>query len=330
MKKNKKRFVLSDGEVTNSYGFRVLTAGIDLERFKANPICLNEHRNSTKDVLGTWEDIQVEGHTLTATPNFDTEDEQGKEVARKVNNGTIKGCSIGIKFRYEDMQMVEDVPVIMKCELLEASFCAIPSNAASVMLYNEEGKALTEEQVQELCLSFTQKEEKSTVEKNNTNQNEKPITMKQLVAHLQLSENAGETDILNAVKGIEAKLTASENENAQLKAEKSALEKEKKERETAELNAELEAAVKDGRIDEEGKAPILELSHKSAMNLLKGLPKRKSVTEQLKSEKGELSEFEQMTWEELDKGNHLAKLKADNPEYYAERFKKQFGKEPSK
>lgn len=326
--KNKKRFVLSNGEVTNSYGFRVLTAGIDLERFKANPVCLNEHRNSTKNVLGTWEDIEVNGHILTATPNFDTEDEEGKEVARKVNNGTIKGCSIGIKFKYDDIQMIEDVPVIVKCELMEASFCAIPSNAASVVLYDEEEKQLTEKQVQDLCLSFKEKEEETTGQKKKNNQNEKPITMKQLVAHLQLSENAGETDILEAVKGIEAKLTASENEKAKLKAEKEALEKEKEEAEKAELNAELEAAVKDGRIDEEGKAPILEMPHQSAMKLLSSLKKRKSVSGQLKTEEAALSEYDKMSWQELDKGNHLAKLKAENPDYYRERFKKQFGKDP--
>lgn len=320
MKKNKKRFVLSDGDTTNSYGFRVLTAGIDLERFRANPICLNEHKNSTKDVLGTWTEIEQEGHLLTAVPNFDTEDAEGKEVVRKVNNGTIKGCSIGIKFKYDDIQLVDDVPVIVKCELVEASICAIPSNARSIVLYNQDEKPLSEAEIQELCLSVQ-------APKNET-EPQKTITMKQLTAHLQLTEGAGEAEILTAVKGIEAKLTASETEKAQLKNELNTLKKEREDEQKAQLKAELDQAIKEGRIDKEGAEPLLEMSYDKAMKVLNSLPKRQSVAGQLQNEESQLSAYDKMTWQELDKGNHLATLKEENPEYYKERFKQQFGKEP--
>lgn len=316
----KKIFVLSDGATTNSYGFRVLTQGIDLERFKANPVCLNEHRQSTKDVLGIWEDIEVKGQKLTASPKFDTQDEQGKEVVRKINNGTIKGCSIGVKFKHEDIEVIEGVPIIMKCELLEASFCAVPSNASAIVLYNNEGQQLTEKETQDLCFSF--KNQANTI-KNNTE-------MKVITAYLQLADNAGETDVLNAIKSIEAKLTASETEKGNLKKEIETLKKEKEDKQKAELTAALEMAVKDGRIDEDGKATFFELSHESAMKLLKNLPKRESVAGRINkdSEESRLSAFDKMSWEELDKGNHLASLKANHPDYYKERFKRQFKKEP--
>lgn len=320
MKNKKKRFVLSDGDTTNSYGFRVLTAGIDLERFRANPICLNEHKNSTKDVLGTWTEIEQEGRLLTAVPNFDTGDTEGKEVVRKVNNGTIKGCSIGIKFKYDDIQLIDDVPVIVKCELVEASICAIPSNANSVVLYNQDEQPLTEAEIQELCLSVKAPQNKTKPQKT--------ITMKQLTAHLQLTEGAGEAEILTAVKGIEAKLTASETEKAQLKNELDTLKKEKEDEQKAKLTAELDQAVKDGRLDEAGKEPLMALSYDAAMKVLDSLPKRQSVAGQLQNPEAQLSNFDKMTWEELDKGNHLAKLKTENPDYYKERFRLRFGKEP--
>lgn len=320
MKNKKKRFVLSDGNTINSYGFRVLTAGIDLERFRANPVCLNEHKNSTKDVLGTWTEIEQEGHLLTAVPNFDTEDTEGKEVVRKVNNGTIKGCSIAVKFRHENIQLIDDVPVITKCELLEASICAIPSNANSVVLYNQDEQLLTEEEIQQLCLSVQ--------EPKNQSETQKTIAMKQLTAHLQLTEGAGEAEILTAVKGIEAKLTASETEKKQLKDELDTLKKEKEDEQKAKLTAELDQAVKDGRLDEAGKEPLMALSYDAAMKVLNSLPKRQSVAGQLQNPEAQLSNFDKMTWEELDKGNHLAQLKAENPDYYKERFRLRFGKEP--
>lgn len=60
---NKKVFVLNDETQTNSYGFRVKTEGISLTRFESNPVCLNNHKNDTKNVLGKWVDVQKEGAT---------------------------------------------------------------------------------------------------------------------------------------------------------------------------------------------------------------------------------------------------------------------------
>lgn len=311
-----KRFVLSDERVINSYGFRVLTAGINMERFNNNPICLNDHKNSTKDVLGIWEDIKKDEHTLTATPKFDTEDADGKEVVRKVKSGTLKGCSIGITFEPDYMLMIDGVLTLTKCELLEASICAVPSNSAAIVLYNKAEQPLTETEVKTLCHDV----------KNQFKQIKTEKTMKELTAHLQLDDNANETAILNAVKGIEAKLTASQNENASLKAENESLKQAEKTRQQAELNAELEAAVKDGRLDEAGKAPFLELAHDSAMKLLQSLPKRTPVNGRMSTEDSELSKYDKMTWDEMDKGNHLAHLKAVHPDYFRERYQQEFGK----
>ncbi len=134
-----------------------------------------------------------------------------------------------------------------------------------------------------------------------------------------------------AIKAVEKQLSDSKTEYATLKTKFDALETANKDRNTAELTAELEAAVKDGRIDDAGKTPILELSHESAMKLLKSLPKRKSLKDQLQDEEEASAEskYGKLSWAELDKGNHLAKLKADFPDYYAERFELQYGRKPN-
>ncbi|MBT0527121.1 HK97 family phage prohead protease [Riemerella anatipestifer] len=307
------KFILNDETKINSKGFRVLNSGISLSRFLDNPVCLNNHSNNTKDVLGTWGNVSIDGNFLTASPEFDTEDPDGKEVVRKVNAGKIKACSIGIFIEPNGMELINDELVVTKCELFEASIVAVPSNANAIALYNEKGEILSDKEVTSLCLSA----------KNN---HSKLNTMKQVIAYLQLDANADETAIIGAVKAIEAKLTASENEKATLKAENEALKKAEDDRKKAILTAEVEQAVKDGRLDEAGKAPILALAHDSAMALLKALPKRKSVSEQLKGDEEKLAEFDKMTWDELDKGNHLATLKAQYPDYFEERKRKQFPK----
>lgn len=314
-------FITNDQNQKNSYGFYVDTAGIDLQqRFEANPVCLNNHSNDTKDVLGTWTDIEVKDGKLFMRPDFDTEDPEGKEVVRKVLAGKLKGCSLGILFDPADMVNENGKIILKKCVLFEVSIVAVPSNGNAIALFNMNGEQLSEQEIKSLCLSL------QTAKPFNNDK-----TMKKLTAHLQLAEGSTEEVILEAVKAVEAKLTASKNEYAELKTKYDILENTVKAKQKEELEAELALAVKDGRIDEAGKAPILELAHDSAMKLLKSLPVRKSVKDQIKDdEKDPETIYGKLSWEELDKGNKLAKLKADFPDYYEERFEQHFGKKPGK
>ena len=78
-----KPFVFNDESVANSYGFIIPTSGISLKRFKQNPIMLDSHWNSTKSVLGKWEDVKVENGQLTGVPVFDSEDEDVTKIQGK-------------------------------------------------------------------------------------------------------------------------------------------------------------------------------------------------------------------------------------------------------
>ena len=55
-------FVLSD-ESVNSYGFVVLTEGIDTSAFERNPVMLYMH-NRDGNVIGRWENIRKEDKRL--------------------------------------------------------------------------------------------------------------------------------------------------------------------------------------------------------------------------------------------------------------------------
>lgn len=316
-----KRFIINDETVRNSYGFRVLTKGIDTMDFLANPICLHDHRNDTKNVLGTWADLKADGGKLLGTPHFDTEDRDGKEVVRKVNKGTIKACSMGIFFKDEDMKLVGDEVILIRCKLYEVSIVAVPANAKAIALYNQEGELMTEDKIKSLCLSLQSKQ------KQQTNNN----SMKQLNVYLQLDENADEAAAIVAVKKIEAKLSVATTERDNYKQKVADLEAAETARLKAEFEAEADIAVKDGRLNADGKKALLELAdckYDKATVLLSALPKQKNISDELKDEEKKLASYDKMTWDELDKGNHLAKLKAEHKEYYQERYVKQFGSEP--
>lgn len=315
-------FIASDESVKNSYGFYVLTSGIDYQsRFAENPVCLNNHSNDTKDVLGSWGDIAVEDGKLKMRPEFDTEDVAGKEVVRKVLAGKIKGASIGITFEPDDMRMIDGKLMLEKCTLFEVSIVAVPSNAGAIALFKADGQEYTENEIKQITLSA-----------QKTNYNPKPKSMKMIATHLSLNEDASEEAVLKAVKEQEkeladqkAALTAKEVEYTALKAKFDALNTANTARLKAELNAELTAAIKDGRIDKSSEASIRELSHDSAMKLLKSLPKREKIAEQMDDAGDSLDRFRKLSWDEMDKKGLLAELKRIDPEYFEERKKAEFG-----
>lgn len=146
-------FILNDETVTNSYGFRTKNSGINLERFKANPVILDSHWNGTGDVIGRWENIKIDGTQLLADAVFDMDDEFAARIAGKVERGFLKGTSMGFSPAEKDtdwnFKKGEDgVPELMSCELMEASICAIPSNRKSlVKLYSKSQVELSADQI---------------------------------------------------------------------------------------------------------------------------------------------------------------------------------------
>lgn len=247
---SKKRFVLNDESVKNTYGFRVLTAGINLTRFNDNPVCLNNHSNSTKDVLGEWIALETKDGLLTAEPDFDTEDVEGKEVVRKVENGKIKGCSIGIIIDPDKMLLVNGELILSECELLEASIVAVPSNSKAIVLYSSEGVMLDETEVKTLCLSADK-----TNPKNNTDLNMKKINLGLLafvaLGFAQNTQSVEEPELEKAVLDLKAKADSSASELLRVKAELKAYQDAEKITNTQNIDTMVELAVKEGRITAE-------------------------------------------------------------------------------
>lgn len=316
-----KTFVLNDESITNSYGFRIMNEGIDLERFKANPVMLSDHWNSTNNVIGRWENIRVEGSQLLADAVFDLNDEDAVKISSKVDGGFLKGCSMGITFSHLFMEERPDGSYwLLKAELFEVSIVAVPSNANSIKLYSKTGELLDEEQI---TLSL------QSVNKLNIDKQNKTMSKLMLSAAcvavlstygLQSAESLEEVE--GAVMKLSAKLTASEialkNEKDQHSALKAAVKSEKEKAFTELLDkAKLTA---DERKDFE---ELAEVKYDLAFRQVEKLVNNKtSLTELSSRKKTAIEGKEKWTYAEWqDKApEELELMFKEDPEKFAELF----------
>ena len=133
---SKYTFVLSD-ESLNSYGFVVLTKGIDLERFTKNPVMFYQH-NRESGIIGRWESIRIENNRLLADAVFDESEPLAKRIKEKIDNNFLRAASISIEpVRQEEINRVQSVT---NCTLLEASIVDTPSNQNAVKLRKKNGE----------------------------------------------------------------------------------------------------------------------------------------------------------------------------------------------
>lgn len=307
------KFILNDEAVVNSYGFRILTAGIDLTRFKLNPVMLDGHIQSNQNVIGSWKDITLEGGKLLAEPIFDMEDDNAKLIAGKVERGIIKGASMGIMFSKKDLANENGEMVLKNCSLFEVSIVAVPSNANALRLQMD-GKELTEKEINELCLSLTDK----TI---NTDNNMKiQLTQLALVAlgmsanTKELSADEIESAILALSKSrdeLQEKLTLSEDQlNAFVnkeKAQKAAL--------TVQM---LDEAVKSGKITADKRQTFADLAAKDfelAKATLEALPTKKNFGTGVTTPAGTTGVTTMDDFQKLSLDEKLA-FKNSNPEAY--------------
>ncbi|MES2730054.1 MAG: hypothetical protein V4621_08190 [Pseudomonadota bacterium] len=134
---SEKRFIISDENVVNSYGIRVMTAGIDISQYTKNPVLLYMH--SRGRVIGRVEDLRVEGPLLTGLPVFDEGDEFALEIKRKVDGDWLRACSPELEptewsDRPELLLMGQTFPTATKSKLYEISICDIPGNDGALAL----------------------------------------------------------------------------------------------------------------------------------------------------------------------------------------------------
>ncbi len=196
-------FVISD-ESLNSYGFRVLTDGIDTSLFEKNPIALWVHarpygwdKNREPLPIGKWVNLRRDGKSLIADLEFDEDDEFAVSLMKKVEKGIINMVSAGLRAitTSDDPSVLvkgQTRPTVVQSLLMEASLVDIGSNRNALRLQDEFGA--------EINLSDRDNNHMLPLLRDIHNQNNDMKFKEQIAQLLKLSDNASEADIVAAVQ----------------------------------------------------------------------------------------------------------------------------------
>src|SRR5262245_53602320 len=112
-------------QVENSYGFGVLTSGVDLTRFNKNPIVLKNHNANVP--VGTAKDLKINGNDAEVIVEIDdTDDAELQKVCRDINKRLYQGLSMSLDLNFQSVKFgVEGfpptLPVFCLSELQELS-----------------------------------------------------------------------------------------------------------------------------------------------------------------------------------------------------------------
>lgn len=146
MKKIDKEFLLTDDSV-NCYGYRLLTSGLQLDRFDP-PIGFFMH-NREQGVAVRWEDLTVRGNALYGKPVVD--DSRFPDLVKQIEDGFYSAASVG---HIVALSMSEDPalridgqtgPTVTEWFPRECSIVDIPGNynaVAQSRLFDENNNVL--------------------------------------------------------------------------------------------------------------------------------------------------------------------------------------------
>lgn len=250
----KSTFIINDENTVNSYGFRVLTDGIDIVDFVKNPVMLAQHERGVLQVIGKWENIRKEGGKLLADAVFDMADEFAAKVAGKVERGFLKATSLGIKPLTESTNKSTLIKgqthaTVTTSKLREVSIVDIPSNADSLKLFDAEPPKKIEKQTK------------------------KDMDLLKLSLALGFSDAVTEEQLLAKVGELN---TAKET----LTVELADLKTKEADAKVKQITLAVESAIKDGRIQASQKESITKLMNadfEEGMDFINALEAKKGV-----------------------------------------------------
>lgn len=326
----KKTFVLSDDSL-NVYGFRLLTSGANLEHFRKNPVMYFNH-DTFATPIGRWENIRIKDNKVLADAVFDMEDAEAAKIAGKVERDFIRMTSVGImpiewSDAPEHLLPGQTRATVTRWIVKEASIVGVGANHNALRLYDAEGKLLDDKEIIKLMFD-------TTVKLKNNKMNEKFL---KIIALLNLADTATESDVETAITQLQSDTKRFKDENATFKARIDELNAAEQQQRTAQAISLTDEAVKDGRLNADARAEMLEmfeLDFDKAKKVLSAIPKRMSVKDKLKGQQNLSDEAYQamvkLSWDELDKKGKLSELRDNYPDLYDEKFEKRFGVKPSK
>ena len=227
-------------ESVNSYGFRVLTSGIDLEQYRRNPVLLYMHERG--NVIGYVKDLQVENGEVTGELVFDEASELSIRCKKQFEVGSLRMVSVGLDPKEtsgapELLLEGQTRPTVTKSKLVEVSLVDIGANDDAIRMYNE-GTAIELGKDGNCLLPLL----------SNNPINQTTMDLKKLALQLGLPETADEATVLAKIAELQKEAGA----NVTLKAENDKLK-------LAGITTLVDKAITEKKITVENKEHFLNL-----------------------------------------------------------------------
>ncbi len=309
---SKTKRVRISNESLNSYGTRVLTAGMNVDQYNRNPVLLYMHQRG--QVIGCVKDLRVDGDEVTGELVFDEATELSQRCKKQYEFGSLKMVSVGIDILElsEDPKLLvqgQTSPTIAKSKLFEVSLVDIGANDDAIVL-QKDGKRIE--------LGKDGGVELPLLHNINNNQKTKTMDQEKLALQLGLPKDADEATIT-------AKLTKLQADNA----EAETLRQERDTLRAARIETLVNAAIAEKKIGEDKKQQFLDLGKKVGAEVLKQTFDAMSPQVKLSNlvsgggaSGAGSAEYKKLSDVPTDK---LAELKEKNPAQYKKLYKAEYG-----
>lgn len=234
----------------NSYGTRVLTAGMDVEQYARNPVLLFMHQRG--QVIGYVKDLRVENDEVTGELVFDEASELSVRCKKQWEFGSLKMVSAGLDI----LELSEDPahlvqgqtrPTVSKSKLFEVSVVDVGANDDAIRLHKD-GVRIELGKDAENVLPLL----------HSNNPKPKEMDQEKIALQLGLPKDADEATINAKLSELKAK-----------DAEAETLRREKETLEAARIEGIVDAAIAEKRIDASKKEQFVSLGKKIGADDLK-------------------------------------------------------------
>lgn len=251
-------------DTLNSYGYRVLTDGVDISQYERNPILLYMHNRGK--AIGLIKDIKRENEEITGEPVFDEATELSCQCKKQWDFGSLRMVSIGFEIIETSEAAELIVPgqryaTVTKARLIEVSLVDIGANNDAIRLHKD-GQLITLSEGGDCPLPRL----------NHKPINRPQMELKALALQLGLPETADETAV-NA-KLAELKAANDEAEN---------IRKENEQLKFSQITASVDGAIAAKKIPADKKQFFLDLGKKVGIETLNATLATMSPTTKLSS-----------------------------------------------
>lgn len=304
-------------ERVNSYGFRVLTSGLDVAQYERNPVLLWMHQRG--QVIGLVKELKVENGEVTGELCFDEATELSRQCKRQWEFGSLKMVSAGLSVIETSAAAAhlaegQTRPTVTRSKLVEVSLVDIGANDDAIVLRTD-GQRINLENGGDTVLPLL----------NITPLNNNEMELKTIALKMGLAAEATEQAVLAKAEELAAQATelaAQATELAQLRQENATLKE-------AGIAALVDAAIGEKKIGMEKKAQFVALGKQIGQEELRKLfdamapvVKLSQLVQPGADAPGTVAGWKKLS--DVPEADRL-KLRRETPEQYRQLYKAEYG-----